>query len=570
MKAKTRLSPYLACCVLGGIGLLSAGWPRPAHGYITRPVQTLGQLCGWSTYVTEVRVEKVSKEKGIIVYRKVRDLKGKYPRDTIRHVFDLKNTPQHQGSGDVPVRPDEVDWKYAVGWAEVGKTAVVVALKYDPYGDFGHTYIDGLWYATMCPQRDWDLFYAIYSDPALLSRWHCGSPAQLVPAVEKMLAGKEAVLPVMVEGTRQELRLGRAKIKGLKVGLNIHDYNPQRDLVSSWVDKEMVPALIKSLQDSNRDTRAKAVRELGLIGPDARDAVPGLVAVVQGKDDELRLAALMALEQIGAEARAALPAFRAALKEGNPPVRQSAVRALGKLGAAARPALPELAPLLARSEGIARVETAEAVARIDPENKEAVATLAALLKDPNGETRIKAVEVLAHLGARARSSEAALAEILKEPDTSLRIRAVELLAPGGLARPQVLTATASLVEDRTTAKEIRLRAATVLSELGAAAHPAVPALVNTLKDPDRDIRIKTAEVLAAVGPAARTAIPALAEAVRNESSGTVRMRAADALAALGPDARSAKAALEAALGDPRMAQRPEVLAKIKEVLGKLR
>ena len=43
-------------------------------------------------------------------------------------------------------------------WAEAGKTAVIFSLKYDPYGDFGHTYIDGCWYATMCPQRDWDFW----------------------------------------------------------------------------------------------------------------------------------------------------------------------------------------------------------------------------------------------------------------------------------------------------------------------------------------------------------------------------------------------------------------------------
>src|SRR5262245_62494201 len=90
-----------------------------ADAYITAPVQTLGQLCG-STYVTVVRVEKVNEEKGIIIYRKLHDLKGKYPRDTIRHVFDLKNTPQHKGPGDVPVRPDAKDWKHAMQWAEAG------------------------------------------------------------------------------------------------------------------------------------------------------------------------------------------------------------------------------------------------------------------------------------------------------------------------------------------------------------------------------------------------------------------------------------------------------------------
>ena len=43
--------------------------------------------------------------------------------------------------------------RVALQWAEPGKTAVMFTLKYDPYGDFGHTYIDGCWYATMCPPR---------------------------------------------------------------------------------------------------------------------------------------------------------------------------------------------------------------------------------------------------------------------------------------------------------------------------------------------------------------------------------------------------------------------------------
>jgi len=210
-----------------------------AGAYITHPVQTLGQLCN-STYITVVRVEKVSKEKGVIIYRKVQDLKGKYPRDTIRHVFDLKNTPQHKGSGDVPVRPDEKDWKHAIQWAEAGKTAVVFSLKYDPYGDFGHTYIDGCWYATMCPQRDWDLWYSIYADPALLARWHCGRPEELVAALKDVLAGKDAVVPVLAGGSRDDLRAGKARIQGLRVGLHRGALDPKRDVVP-WPQKQGEP-----------------------------------------------------------------------------------------------------------------------------------------------------------------------------------------------------------------------------------------------------------------------------------------------------------------------------------------
>ena len=52
-----------------------------AEAYITLPVTTLGALLGDSTYITEVKVDKVSVEKGIIVYQVVSDVsefQGKY------------------------------------------------------------------------------------------------------------------------------------------------------------------------------------------------------------------------------------------------------------------------------------------------------------------------------------------------------------------------------------------------------------------------------------------------------------------------------------------------------------
>src|SRR5262245_373679 len=232
------------------LGLLAVFVASSADAYITAPVQTLGKLCE-STYITLVQVEKFNREKGVIIYRKVKDLKGKYPLDRIRHAFDLQNTPQHKGSGDVPVRPDAKDWQHAIAWAEAGKTAVIFSLKYDPYGDFGHTYIDGCWYATMCPQRDWDFWWAIYADPALLTRWHCGKPADLATAVEEILAGKPAVVPSLAGGTRDDLRAGKGRIQGLKASLQITDFNLERDRVSIGPPRE-IPILIKDLEHADR------------------------------------------------------------------------------------------------------------------------------------------------------------------------------------------------------------------------------------------------------------------------------------------------------------------------------
>ncbi len=183
-----------------------------AQAYITVPVQTLGAALDDSTYVTVMKVEKFDREKGLIVYNKVKDLKGKYPRDKVRHLFRLKDTPAHKGQGAVPVKPDETDWNYALKWVEEGKIAVVFSRKYDPYGVFGHAYIDGLWYAMMCPAEDWDLWYAIYSDATLLYQWYAGKAAELAPAIETMMAGRQAYVPVLGKGTKADLRAGKATL----------------------------------------------------------------------------------------------------------------------------------------------------------------------------------------------------------------------------------------------------------------------------------------------------------------------------------------------------------------------
>ncbi|MCS7045323.1 MAG: HEAT repeat domain-containing protein [Gemmataceae bacterium] len=312
MEAAARLvrSPWLA------ILCLSAGINTIAHAYITAPVSTLGAAVVDSTYVTVLRVDKVNKERGIIIYRKVRDLKGKYPKELVKHIFDLKGTPAHRGPGDVPVRPNEKDWNYALQWAEPGKTAVMLTRKYDPYGDFGHTYIDGCWYATMCPPRDWEFWYAIYADPNLLARWHAGPPEKLIPALEALSAGKDGVALVLSKGTRDDLRAGRAKLQRLRVSLGLRDYVAQRDLIPDPPHPGMIPELLTALRSADRNERLSAAQRLGQLGPSAKSAVPVLAEVVrQDASGTVRIAAADALAAIGKDAKSALPALEAALQD---------------------------------------------------------------------------------------------------------------------------------------------------------------------------------------------------------------------------------------------------------------
>jgi HEAT repeats len=77
----------------------------------------------------------------------------------------------------------------------------------------------------------------------------------------------------------------------------------------------------------------------------------------------------------------------------------------------------------------------------------------------------------------------------------------------------------------------RRRAATALGKLGAAASPAVPALVEALADDNAAVRQAAARALGEIGPEASAAAPALTRALGDPNTG-VREDAALALVAI--------------------------------------
>src|SRR5262249_57794274 len=63
-------------------------------------------------------------------------------------------------------------------------------------------------------------------DPRSLMQKYCGSPERLRTAVTEILAGKEVVVPCIVNDEK-----GRPSIQRLKAGGRQIDYNPKRDFV---------------------------------------------------------------------------------------------------------------------------------------------------------------------------------------------------------------------------------------------------------------------------------------------------------------------------------------------------
>ena len=109
--------------------------PRPAAAYVEVPI-TLGDIVKQSTNIVQMQVTKVDREKNLIIYQKVQDLKGKHPQDEIKHNI---------GRGGL--RPGE--WEEIMKWAEVGKQAV-----FFHNGGASETYIGTSWYQAY-PQGEW-------------------------------------------------------------------------------------------------------------------------------------------------------------------------------------------------------------------------------------------------------------------------------------------------------------------------------------------------------------------------------------------------------------------------------
>jgi hypothetical protein len=193
------------------------------RAYVEVPY-ALGRICQESTNIVVVQVAKVNKEKGLIIFKKVEDLKGKHPQDEIKHNIGQRGFHARE-------------WQNVMAWAEAGKKAV-----FFHNGGASETCTGTYWYQCYPESEWWGMSHA---EPFML-RSYCGDADKLVAAIKQMLAGKEVVVPCMVDGNKDNLHLRKAKIQRLKASLKLQDYDAKRDFVSWGGDGDEVPAEVKT------------------------------------------------------------------------------------------------------------------------------------------------------------------------------------------------------------------------------------------------------------------------------------------------------------------------------------
>lgn len=324
---------------------------------------------------------------------------------------------------------------------------------------------------------------------------------------------------------------------------------------------------------------AAAARQVARLGSAGVAAAPALRQAV-GNAPESGVEAAAVLVRLGPPA---VPVVLAALREDSLPVRNRLLTALEGVEASRWPdatvtALVDgLLRLREADPGIERHRLLTVLARLGGGDPRVPAVLAEWVERGNAEERLAAARGLAALGPRACESTHALRMMLAaDAPVERHAAAVAWWSVTREAEP-VMPVLIGLLGD----PEVGWRAAHLLGQLGAAAAPAVPVLLELLEteathrpsrtpsmtavalgkigmeSPERvvpgivrllghahtDVRQNAAAAVQGLGPAAATAVPALVAMLR-AGDPEERMTAANALAALGPAALEAEVALD--------------------------
>jgi hypothetical protein len=179
-----------------------------SFAYIEVP-HSLGKCVHDSTNIVLMEVSKVNQEKGLIIFKKVTDLKGKHPADEVKHNIGKRGF-------------HEREWKSVMAWAEAGKKAVFL---YN--GDASETCIGTYWYQCY---REGDWWGMSHAEPFLLRTFY-GEADRLADLVAKILKNEEVVVTCLADGNKEHLHQRKGKLQRMKASLKKLDYDPKKDFV---------------------------------------------------------------------------------------------------------------------------------------------------------------------------------------------------------------------------------------------------------------------------------------------------------------------------------------------------
>jgi HEAT repeat protein len=589
-----------ALCVM----LVLLGTTTPAAAYIAA-MPTLGKVSTDAGTIVVLEVDKVSREKQVVLFKKVADLKGKGSPDVAKHKLTEGMHPRQA--------------RTILDWAEPGKIAVSFQTERSSL-----TCIGGFWYQCAAAGDSW---WTMTAGRPELSYAYSGSTSKLRDHLTAMLAGREVVITALkyrqltvrpggaVERKWEDVdtveavgarRLMRGKdwpVCRVKASLEMPNTVPEMLVHHSELivgdgpgGPDDVPALVKGLKHEDARVRIEAAEDLGRIGPPVGDGVALLLRLAEQDPDPLvRLEAAKAVAAIDSKNETAVPLLIGALKGKDARVRRRGAECLGDLGPRGKSAVPDLVRAVRDADPTVSWAAIDALGQIGPGAEAAVPILIEALKDANACGA--AVDALGQIGGKARDAVPALEKILKGEGGSVRWAAASSLVriggPGVKSgvRYMLETATRDYERNGTDANNILMAPTSreaVPALLDAVRDPAVRQLASDiacevsvyltkdpladvkpfLKDEDAGVRCVSAWVLHQARAVEIKDGIAVQRATLKASDPWARRQAARFLGKLGPLAKDAADDLAALLEDKDEATREAAAQALKSVRGK--
>ena len=242
---------------------------------------------------------------------------------------------------------------------------------------------------------------------------------------------------------------------------------------------------------------------------------------------------------------------------------------------ASREHVPGMIELMQRTDlpWFTRRQAALTLGRMGPMAKASVPVLIRLLHDEDSEsTKLFVLKAIMLLGPVAADATPELVDMARDSNEQhlIRTAALEALARIGPQRNEVLPLLIAGVRGELSSaspqaqNELRMTSADVLSLLGPAAAPAIPALIRTASADWPLLRLSAVTTMGQIGPQADIAIPTLADCVLFDETDEVRDAAAKSLGQIGS---TSLRAFEQLATDEEFAVRERAVIGL-EVLGK--
>lgn len=301
-------------------------------------------------------------------------------------------------------------------------------------------------------------------------------------------------------------------------------------------DKNAVPLLVRSLDDSVADVRVAAAQTLGGLGTSARESVSQLTALLNDPVTACRQAAVNALGAIGPEAAVATESLTKVVANDHRKVRAAACRTLGAIGLPDGSVLNALVAAMNDKDAAVRSQAARSLGGLRVRQPEIVTSLAEALSDESAEVRTRAVSAISAIPEAINESIGAVVAAVADPVAEVRREVVAALGNVSRSHNAIIQTLAHSLADPDA--ETRSRAATSLSRFGQESRPAIPQLARLIGDSVTEVRRSAVQALDSISVPTLESVSALEEATRDTDE-VVRSAATAALERAMPAAAAA-------------------------------